>query len=205
LIRASLNAAQEPNQTLRALAEQHKRYVGFSFELFELNMTAFTQVADREFNCLTPENAMKWGETERQRGQFTFGDADLIVNHAIAHGQRIRGHTLVWHEHLPQWLLKGNFSQSELLGIMERHIRTQTAYWRGKIYAWDVVNEIFNEDGTLRHTAFYPLLDKSFIADAFRWAHEGDPKAKLYINEYNLVGNNKKKTDGELTAESFTV
>jgi len=162
------------------------------------------QVADREFNCITPENKMKWGETEKEMGHFTFSDADLIVHHALTQGQRIRGHTLIWHGHMPHWLATGNFTESEMHWIVESHIRTQAAYWSGKIYAWDVVNEVLNEDGTLRHTVFYPLLGKGYIADAFRWAHEADPSAKLYINDFNVEGHNKK-SDGEFQNQNLAV
>ena len=146
----------------------------------------YTAILDREFNSVTPENAMKWESVEAQRGVLDFSAADRLVAHARAHHQIVRGHTLVWHSQLPAWLTSGTFTNDELEAILHKHITDEVSHFRGRIYAWDVVNEAFNEDGTLRDTIWLRQLGPGYIAEAFRWARQADPHAKLYYNDYNL-------------------
>jgi endo-1,4-beta-xylanase len=146
----------------------------------------YTSILDREFNSVTPENAMKWERVERDRGVLDFAAADRLVAHARAHRQVVRGHTLVWHSQLPAWLTAGTFTDAELEAILHQHITDEVSHFRGRVYAWDVVNEAFNEDGTLRDTIWLRQLGPGYIAKAFRWAQEADPRAKLYYNDYNL-------------------
>ncbi len=145
----------------------------------------YSSVLVREFDSVTPENAMKWGPVEPEKGTFNWAEADAIVAFAQAHGMKVRGHTLVWHNQLPDWLNSGTFTPAQLSAILKSHITTEVGRYAGKIYAWDVVNEVFNEDGTWRDTIWYRAFGDKFVADAFRWAHEADPQAKLYINDYN--------------------
>ena len=114
------------------------------------------------------------------------------VAFAQAHNQKVRGHTLVWHNQLPVWLAGGSFSAAELKTILKDHITTEMSRYKGKIYAWDVVNEAFNDDGTWRESIWYKGLGKEYIADALKWAHEADPTAKLYVNDYNIDGGGAK-------------
>jgi endo-1,4-beta-xylanase len=140
----------------------------------------------REFNSVTPENVMKWETVEPQRGVTDYTAAEALVRFARVHQQAVRGHTLVWHNQLPSWLTSGTFTNEELEAILRRHIFEEAGHFRGRLYAWDVVNEAFNEDGTLRDTIWLRALGPQYIAKAFRWAHEADPHAKLYYNDYNL-------------------
>jgi endo-1,4-beta-xylanase len=140
----------------------------------------------REFNVVTPENVMKWDTVEPQQGVTDFSQGDALVRFARANHQAVRGHTLVWHSQLPTWLTSGTFTPDQLRDILRRHIFEEAGHFRGRIYAWDVVNEAFNEDGTLRPTIWLNALGPGYIADAFRWAHQADPHAKLYYNDYNL-------------------
>jgi endo-1,4-beta-xylanase len=192
LLSINSNAAQ---QTLKALAESHKKYIGFLVNPTHLTTEAeYPKIADREFDSFTPGNPMKWDTTEPSRGNFNFKSADIIVNHGQQHGQKIRGHTLVWHNQLPSWVSNGNFNATELRSVMQNHISHEAGHWKGKIYAWDVVNEALLENGTFRNDVFYKTLGKSYIADAFKFAHEADPAAKLYLNDYNVEGINNKST-----------
>jgi endo-1,4-beta-xylanase len=140
----------------------------------------------REFNSVTPENVMKWETVEPQQGVTDYTAADALLGFARANRQIVRGHTLVWHSQLPSWLTSGTFTNEQLEAILRRHIFEEAGHFRGRMYAWDVVNEAFNEDGTLRDTIWLRALGPDYIAKAFRWAHEADPHAKLYYNDYNL-------------------
>ncbi|MCX4978889.1 endo-1,4-beta-xylanase [Streptomyces sp. NBC_00620] len=154
--------------------------------------SAYTAVLDREFNSVTAENAMKWDALEPSRGGYNWAAADRLVAHAAAHNQGVRGHTLAWYSQLPSWLKNGNFSAAELNTILKKHIDTTLGRYKGKVYAWDVVNETFNEDGSMRSSLWQDKLGTGYIANALRWAHAADPAAKLYINDYNIEADNAK-------------
>lgn len=154
--------------------------------------SAYTAVLDREFNSVTAENAMKWDALEPSRNSYNWAAADRLVSHAAAHNQGVRGHTLVWYAQLPSWLKNGNFSASELNTLLKKHIDTTVGRYKGKIYAWDVVNEAFNEDGSMRSSLWQNKLGTGHVADALRWAHAADPNARLYINDYNIEADNAK-------------
>ncbi|WP_033328785.1 endo-1,4-beta-xylanase [Streptomyces yerevanensis] len=156
------------------------------------NESAYTAVLDREFNSVTAENAMKWDALEPSRGSYNWAAADRLVAHVSAHKQGVRGHTLAWYSQLPSWLKNGNFSASELNTILKKHIDTTVGRYKGKIYSWDVVNETFNEDGSMRSSLWQNKLGTGYIANALRWAHAADPTAKLYINDYNIEADNAK-------------
>src|SRR5690349_12614890 len=168
--------------TLGAAAAQKGRIFGAAVAAGHLSEAAYTQTLDREFNGVTPENEMKWDATEPNPGQFTFGAADSIVNHARSRGQSIRGHTLVWHNQLPGWV-NNTTSGSALLAAMQRHINGLMGHWRGQIAYWDVVNEAFNDgSGGLRSSIWSQRIGSSFIEQAFRAARAADPAAQLCPN-----------------------
>ena len=137
-----------------------------------------------EFSSVTPEDALKWSVVEPVRGQYDFTDADHLVDFAMRHGQSVRGHTLVWHQSLPDWLTGGGFHAFELRTILKGHIETVMTRYRGRIAVWDIANEVLADDGTLRRGFWLDNLGPQYIADAFRWARAADPQAKLYLNEY---------------------
>src|SRR4051795_9526548 len=167
------------------------RYVGSAVAATYLASEAdYRAVLTREFDNVTPENEMKWGTVEAVRGQYDWSGADAIVRYAQRTHKTVRGHTLVWHSQLPDWVAA--LPADELRRVLRDHIFTEVKRYKGKIRAWDVVNEIFNEDGTRRDTVFRQKLGDGFVADVFRWAHAADPGAKLYINDYNIEGVNPK-------------
>ncbi len=183
--------AANASAALRDLAGS--RYFGSALAMPQLARdTKYTQIAGTQFSAVTPENAMKWGLVEPSKGQFEWADADAIVAFAEAHNQKMRGHTLVWHTQLPDWISGGSFSKAELSAILQQHITTEVSRYAGKIYAWDVVNEVIADDGSMRDDVFLKVMGQEYIADAFRWAHAADPSAKLYINDYDVEGVNPK-------------
>ncbi|MEV8021437.1 endo-1,4-beta-xylanase [Streptomyces sp. NPDC086554] len=174
--------------TLDDLARQHGRYFGSAVDNPELADTAYSDLLGSEFGQTTPGNGMKWDATEPRRGVFDFTAGDEIVNYAHAKGLKVRGHTLLWHSQLPNWLTSGTWTADELRAILKSHITQVVKHNRGKVFAWDVANEIMNEDGTYRQSIFYKTLGPGYVADALRWARAADPNVKLYLNDYNVEG-----------------
>ncbi|MEU1054123.1 endo-1,4-beta-xylanase [Streptomyces sp. NPDC005876] len=174
------------HRTLADLAQRHGRYFGSATDNPELTDTAYTALLGKEFDQITPGNGMKWYATEPEPGVFDWTAGDEIVDLARANHQKVRGHTLVWHSQLPDWVTGREWTAAELRAVLKRHIQTEVRHYRGKVFAWDVVNEAFNEDGTYRESVFYKTLGPGYIADALRWAHEADPRVKLYLNDYNI-------------------
>ncbi|WP_037312061.1 endo-1,4-beta-xylanase [Amycolatopsis orientalis] len=167
------------------------RHVGSAVAANHLaNEADYRSVLTREFDNVTPENEMKWGVIEAERGRYDWSGADAIVGYAQRTGKTVRGHTLVWHSQLPDWV--DDLPAGELRSVTRRHIATEMGRYKGKIRAWDVVNEMFNDDGTRRASVFQQKLGDGYVADAFRWARAADPSAKLYINDYNTEGLNAK-------------
>ena len=152
----------------------------------------YRQTLRSEFEVLTPEDAMKMDAVRPSRELYDFHDADAIVNFAEASDMQVRGHTLVWHEALPDWLEEGNFSRDELRAILREHITTVVEHYRGRVVAWDVVNEAVNDDGTLRDSIWLRGIGPEYIEMAFRWAHEADPQAELFYNDYGGEGLGRK-------------
>jgi endo-1,4-beta-xylanase len=153
----------------------------------------------REFNMVEPENVMKWTTIEPELGRFNFVPGDAVVAFAEAHQMKVRGHNLLWGVHNPRWLVQGHFSPQELRRIMKTHITREARHYRGKVFAWDVVNEAFDSAGHLKHSIWYdrPGIGlagngTAYIAQAFRWAHAADPLALLFYNDYDAEGLNAK-------------
>jgi len=160
----------------------------------------------KHFNSLTPENVMKPALIQPQEGKFSWAEADKIVDFAQANGMKVRGHTLCWHNQTGEWMFKdaqGNQASKELvLARLKEHITQVVSRYKGKIYAWDVVNEaIDNLDPAnvgYRQTLWYKICGDEFIAKAFQWAHEADPKAVLFYNEYNTENPAKREKTYEM-------
>ncbi|MGP4006834.1 non-reducing end alpha-L-arabinofuranosidase family hydrolase [Streptomyces sp. 4N124] len=183
--------------TLGAQAAQSGRYFGTAVAAGRLGDGTYTGILDREFNSVTPENEMKWDATEPSRGSFNFGPADQITNRAAARGQRLRGHTLVWHSQLPGWVSSIRDANT-LRSVMNNHITTVMNRYKGRIHSWDVVNEAFADGGSgqLRGSVFRDVLGNGFLEEAFRTARSADPAAKLCYNDYNIENWSDAKTQG---------
>jgi endo-1,4-beta-xylanase len=147
----------------------------------------YSGVVSREFNYLTAEYEMKWNVAEPAPEMFAFGAGDAIVGYAASQGMRVKGHTFIWHGATPSWV--NALSPGDLRVAVERHIRTVGGHYRGRVHAWDVVNEAVADDGSgLRDTVFRQKLGDGYIAEAFRLARDADPQARLFYNDYGGEG-----------------
>lgn len=145
----------------------------------------YARTLAREFSMITPGDVMKFGTVHSKPDIYDFSKADTIVKFAEANGMKIRGHTLVWHYHLPHWLEKGNWSREELIEILREHIFEVVGHYKGQVEAWDVVNEAVSSNGSLRKSIWFRVIGPEYIDMAFRWAHEADPKALLFYNDHS--------------------
>lgn len=143
------------------------------------------------FNSITAENEMKFESLHPAEEIYRFGAADQLAAFARKHGMAMRGHTLVWHNQTTDWLFEdkthGAVDKNTLLARLKSHIETVVGRYRGDIYAWDVVNEAIADEGgeLLRPSKWLEIAGPDFIAEAFRYAHEADPQALLFYNDYN--------------------
>jgi endo-1,4-beta-xylanase len=152
--------------------------------------TASVALVLRQFNATTPENVLKWERVHPEPGRYQFDPADEYVAFGERSGMFIIGHTLVWHSQTPRWVFENAagqpLSRDELLARMRDHIAMVVGRYKGRIKGWDVVNEALNDDGTLRRSPWLRIIGPDYIAKAFEYAHEADPGAQLYYNDYNL-------------------
>lgn len=142
------------------------------------------------FNSITAENAMKMGPLQPGENRYFWPVADSIVDFGVANKLKVRGHCLVWHAQTPRFLFRDSIgktvSKDVLLARIKNHINTVVTRYRGKVYAWDVVNEVIADDTTyFRKSPLYTIAGEDFVEQAFRYAHEADPKAILFYNDYN--------------------
>ncbi|GLY29750.1 endo-1,4-beta-xylanase [Kineosporia sp. NBRC 101731] len=183
----------EAATTLGASATATGRYFGAAIAASKLSDTTYTRILSTEFTSVTPENEMKWDATEPSRGTFNYTSGDRIVSQAQSNGQQVRGHALAWHSQMPGWAQ--SLSGSTLRSAMLNHITNVATHYKGKIYAWDVVNEAFADDGQgSRRNSSLQQTGNDWIEAAFRAARAADPGAKLCYNDYNTDGVNAKST-----------
>lgn len=147
------------------------------------------ELVAEQFNSISPENVMKWGPIHPQPDRYNFGPADTYVDFGTERGMFVVGHTLVWHSQTPSWVFEdadGNpLTREALIERMREHIHTVVGRYRGRVHGWDVVNEAVEEDGSLRQTPWLEIIGDDYLELAFRFAHEADPEAELYYNDFN--------------------
>lgn len=150
----------------------------------------------RHFGSLTAENVMKPAPIHPEENRYSWENADRIAAFAKANGLRLRGHTLVWHQQTPSWFFLDNgqpVSKDLALSRLKEHIMQVVGRYKGQVYAWDVVNEAIDDgNGFYRQTEWYKTCGEEYIAQAFKWAHEADPEAKLFYNDYNTENPEKR-------------
>ncbi len=176
---------------LKAAAAGVGRLVGTAVQAGLLVDPQYNAVVSGEFSYLTAEYQMKWNVIEPVRGGRDFGPGDAIAGYAAAQGMRLKGHTLLWHGATPSWV--NALTADDLRTAVDQHIRTVAGHYRGRVHAWDVVNEaVADGGGSLRDTVFRQKLGDRYIADAFRLARETDPGALLFYNDYGGEGGTAK-------------
>ncbi|MFI0718081.1 endo-1,4-beta-xylanase [Streptomyces sp. NPDC021224] len=191
----------KPDDTsLRALASKQGLRFGTAVDAAKLGSDkTYTGLVAGQFSAVTAENAMKWDAVEPTRGVYNWKAADDLVTFAQKNGQEVRGHTLMWHNQLPGWLTtgvdNGTISDAQLRDILHKHVTDEVTHFKGKVWQWDVANEVFanswetpQADGLNADDFWVKHLGSGVLADVFRWAHQADPKALLMYNDYNITG-----------------
>lgn len=172
--------------TLRSAAALSGRLFGAALTTRYLGSEgAYTELAGTEFSYVTAEWEMKWAPTEPSQGNFVFTGGDAVSDFAIAHGMQLKGHTLVWYASLPNWVAELS-SAADVRAAMLNHIQIVAGHYAGKVKAWDVVNEAFDDGGQYRHDVLYDQLGETYIDEAFTAAHIADPNALLFYNDYGI-------------------
>ena len=208
-----------PGATLRNAGRARNVIVGAAADPKHLGETAYASTLASEFSQLEPENQMKLGPIHPRPGNdasaYDFSPADQLVTFAQQHSMLVRGHCLVWHQQVPAWVTTGvanhTYTPAALNEILNSHISAVAGHYAGKVWAWDVVNEAFNDDGTLRSTIWhnapgigYAGQGTAYIEQAFGWAHTADPAAKLFYNDYDAETINAKSDAIYAMARDFT-
>lgn len=199
--------------TLRDAATAHNIVIGAAAASAFLSESEYSAVLESEFSQLQAENEMKFGvihpRPDTDPNPYNFKGGDALVAFAQTHHMLVRGHTLVWHNQIADWVKKGGYTAPQLGAILQGHIQTVMTHYATKVYAWDVVNEAFNDDGTMRSTLWYdkPGIGAGegtkYIEQAFRWARAADPSAKLFYNDYDSEDINKKSDAIYAMAKDF--
>jgi endo-1,4-beta-xylanase len=146
---------------------------------------------------------IQWMYIEPEQGVFDFAPGEVVGDLAKKNGQLLRCHNLVWHSQLPDWVNNGNWTKETLSAVLVNHVTQVVKHWKGRCYAWDVVNEGLNDDGTFRETVFYNVIGEEYFALAFKTAAKFDPKVKLYYNDYNLEARSDKTKAAQALVRSL--
>lgn len=189
---------EEPGSLSEAYAGMFK--IGVALNRFQVHgeIPEAIPLIEKHFNSTTPENLLKWTSTHPQPDEYTFEGPDRFVEFAEQRDMFIVGHTLIWHSQIPDWTFEdenGNeLDREALLQRMQGHISTVVGRYKGCVDAWDVVNEAATWSDGLRQSKWYKIIGEEYIDKAFQYAHEADPDAELYYNDYNLWAPGKRQT-----------
>lgn len=186
-----LNYSDSLNQSLYSASDN---IIGVAVNIEYLrNNQKYRNIVAYHFNSITPGNAMKMGSLVPREGNYHWSDADLIVDFAEQIDAFVHGHVLVWHNQLPSWISSYSGTAMDWKNLLKTHIQTVVGRYKGRVQSWDVVNEAVLDEGSgYRDTIWKENIGVEYIADAFRWAHEVDPDAELFYNDYSLCANSKK-------------
>src|SRR5215211_6212738 len=158
-------------------------------QIFEKD-TRGAEIVRTHFNSITPENILKWALVHPQPDKYDFAASDRFVEFGEKHKMFIVGHTLVWHNQTPRWVFEDAHGKpvdrETLLSRLREHIFKVVGRYKGRIKGWDVVNKAINQDGTIRQSPWFKIIGEDYLVKAFQFAHEADPNAELYYNDYDL-------------------
>lgn len=166
--------------------------IGVALNRFQVSgdVQEATPLIKQHFNSITPENLLKWERVHPEPDQYNFGPADAFVEFGELNDMFIIGHTLVWHSQVPDWVFETNdgkeIGREALLERMKTHIDSVVGRYRGRIGGWDVLNEAVTDQGDMRQTKWHQVIGEEYVEKAFQFAHDADPEAQLYYNDYNL-------------------
>jgi len=170
-----------------------KFYIGTAMNTEQIlgTDTAAVRVIKQHFNCITAENCMKCGLLQPVEGKFDFALADKFVEFGMQNKMFIVGHNLAWHSQAPRWYYTDEngkeVSREVMINRIKTHIQTVVGRYKGKVKGWDVVNEAIMDDGSWRESKLYKIIGPDFLKLAFKFAHEADPNAELYYNDYSMA------------------
>ena len=192
-----------PPPTLRQAASARGLTVSAAAATPYLAESDYSRVLGNEYSGLTAEWEMKFTATHPQPNTdpspYDFSAGDQLVAFAQAHAMQVRGHTLIWHGDNPVWLTNGNYSAVQMNAIVQDHITQVVQHFGSRVFAWDVVNEAFNDDGTMRSTIFYDQpgigfagQGTAYIEQSLRWASAANPSGQLFYNDYGAEVANAK-------------
>jgi endo-1,4-beta-xylanase len=186
-------------QSLRQQADNNRLLIGTAVRPAQLSEPAYAATLAREFNMVEAEDAMKWLVLRPDAVTYDFRQGDEVVRFAQAHQMKVRGHCLVWGRYNPDWLAQGHYSTRQLSRLLHEHIDHVMKHYAGQVFAWDVVNEALDENGSMRDSIWFnqPGIGlagpgTAYIEQAFRWAHKADPRALLFYNEAEGEGPGRK-------------
>ncbi|MFP4660896.1 MAG: endo-1,4-beta-xylanase [Halanaerobiales bacterium] len=192
----SITVNAETDQEIPSLAEVYEEYYPIGAAVNSETIHSHSEILIEHFNSVTAENEMKPDHLQPQEGNFTFDRADEIVHFARENDMKVRGHVLVWHSQTPNWMFQDNgetVSREVLLERMKTHITTVMEHFKDDVYAWDVVNEAISDGSGIyrEESPWYQIIGEDFIKYAFEYAHQADPDAKLFYNDYNAANPRK--------------
>lgn len=180
-------------------------YMGVAIPASFIDNSAKVRLIKRHFNSLTTENDMKWSTLQPTEGTFIFTNADKIVAFAQSNGMRVRGHCLCWHNQVPAWVFKDGTATASKELVLQRlrtHINTVLTHFKGKVYAWDVVNEAIDDGSNVyRASQWYNICGEDYIIEAFKAARAADPDIRLFYNDYTAIDPVKRDKIYDLLAK----
>jgi endo-1,4-beta-xylanase len=180
----------------RAFRKAFRMGVAVSNEALDQQIATQLDLIEHEFNSVTGENAMKWGVIRPDGQNWQWERADRLADFATRHRMALVGHTLVWHSQIPASVFVDSsanpLSRAALLSRMQEHIDTLVGRYRGRVWAWDVVNEAIDEGNGWRRSRWHEIIGDDYMEQAFRFAHAADPKARLLYNDYNMHNPRKR-------------
>jgi endo-1,4-beta-xylanase len=200
---SSFRLSLESKSSLRDAAALRGVTVGTAVASDKLGESGYDTVLGNEFSQLEPEWEMKFATVHPRPNSdpapYDFSRSDRLVDYALVHHMQVRGHTLLWHQAVPGWLTSSGFNSSEMAAIAQDHINSVVQHFGTNVYAWDVVNEAFNDDGSMRSTLWYDAPGigyagrrTAYIEQALQWARAANPNAKLFYNDYAADVVNRK-------------